>query len=219
MNQFTADNIDQLAALPLENGRGWNITFQSGNAGMCHQLYVNGDLAQWTDDPGQRNFVVESADSPRQIAIAAVDADNRETDFSSLFQPPSWVQRISTARLPDYPDGARVLVLGKNASGQTNPFPLAWADYWPAWMVRQVPGFGVGAFGAVFGVDPDVLILSVPLATEGTHRLVLRTAYPDGRWADSEVLEVTVAPPPPPAESVSVVAFDPRTSTITLNIQ
>jgi hypothetical protein len=239
---FTTDNIDRLNASPLEGLRGWEITFRSANEGMHHQLYANGRLADWTESPAQRRFVLDIEEAPRQVAIAAVSAANRAVDMSAHLpqgvRQPAWVHRLRVVRSIQHRPGSRLAVLGDHATGQMDPTPLVVLDLWPAWAPRWAwgeypfgmggfghggtgaPGFGKGGFGAgSFGMDADLLRIDVPLAEEGTHRIVLRTLGPDGRSADSAAQEVTATPPPAPATSLSATQYDPQAGKLTLQIE
>jgi len=239
---FTTDNIDRLQARPLEDQAGWEITFRSSNTGMHHQLYVNGRLAERTDDAEQRRFVVQEADSPRELLVAAVREDLADTDLSGrLDEPhrlPAWVHRTAVVRSVSHRPGTRLLVLGDHATGQMDPSPLVELDLWPAWSARwawgedpfgrggfghdgsAAPGLGRGAFGAAsFGMDAEVLLVDVPLNEEGTHQIVLRSLDSTGRSADAAPRQIVSSPPPRPANGLACTQYDPGTCTLTLHIQ
>ncbi|RPI60336.1 MAG: hypothetical protein EHM48_07425, partial [Planctomycetaceae bacterium] len=116
MPQFTTDNIYALAAWPMGLPRGWRVTFQSDNAGMCHQLYVNGRLVDWTDSPTQRSFSLEAADHPRTIVIAAVEPGDAGSDLSALLPAqacePNWIYRRKFTRSRQRPAGSKVEIVG-----------------------------------------------------------------------------------------------------------
>jgi hypothetical protein len=238
---FLTDTIDRLAAQELSDGR-WIVTFRSTSAGLHHQLYVNGSLAAWTEDPVQRSFTLDASASPREIVIAAVENADRSVDFSSRLpaenRTPPNVFRIRVARNPSLLRGSRTALLTDHAAGITDETPLAMAELWPDRLPRWAwgedafaagafgfdasiaPGLGKGAFGAgMMGFDVDGVELSAALAEEGLHSLVIRTYGPDGRFADSEPISFYARVPPAPAAGLSVASYDAQTSTLTLEIQ
>jgi len=241
MATFTTDNIDGLQARPLDDLRGWEISFRSRNAGMHHQLYVNGLLADWTDSPERRSFVVGPDETPRELVVAAADAARRSDDFSHLLPPdrrrPAWTYRVAVVRDIRHRRGCRVLLLGDHATGRLDPRGLASCELWPDWAPRwafgedafgrggfghdgsQAPGLGKGAFGAgSFGMDTDCAVLAASLPEEGRHQLLLRALMPDGQHAEGDVRTFDSTPPPPPARSLAAVAYDSDTSTLTLEL-
>jgi hypothetical protein len=236
---FITDNIDRLSARPLGGDGGWEITFRSGNDGLCHQLYVNGRLADWTDTAEQRSFLLKTADAPCEIVIAAIDRDRRGQDMSEAHADslarPGWVCVAyvpRTSRLGTYD---RLALLGDHATGQIDPLPLVIRDAWPGWTERwpwgrgpfglespgmgglRMPGLGMGAFGAgEFGMDADLVRLEVSLRQRGLHRLLIRTIAPDGGCADTEEFTFTATPPPQPPANLMATAYDPETDALTL---
>jgi len=239
---FTTDNIDRLQAAALDPPRGWEITFRSANAGLHHQLYVNGELADFTDAADQRSFVVDPAGFHRELVVAAVDRDNRAVDLSnrldSQAQRPPWIFRASVIRSADQQGGSLVAVLGDHTTGQIDPLALAERKLRPEWSPRwgfgddpfgtgglgydaaSAPGLGKGAFGAgAFGQDAEVLVVSAPLAEEGEHQIVLRVISESGKYADGPVQNISAYPPPPPPSSLQATNYDAQTNTLTLQIQ
>ncbi len=237
----TTENISALSATPLESPGGWEITFRSDNAGMFHQLYVNGSLADWTDTPEQRSFLLDAADEPLEVAIAAVGRADREEDCHEAFADSpgcdGWVYRASVVRSPAFRAGSEVLLLGDRATGELDDSPLARVDAWPDWLGRwawgedrfgaggfgydgeAAPGLGEAAFGAgMLGLDADLIELAAPLGEEGTHQLVLRTETPDGQTADSDTITVQATPPPTPHESVQATTYNTETQMLTMQL-
>jgi hypothetical protein len=235
---FTTDNIDRLSARPSSDG-GWEISFRSGNAGLCHQLYVNGKLVDWTDTAEQRRFLLKAADAPCEVVIAAIDRDHRGTDMSEahadLLARPDFVSVISVPRTSWLGAFDRLALLGDHATGQIDPLPLTVRNAWPGYAERwpwgrgpfgressgmgglKMPGAGMGAFGAgEFGMDADLVHLEVALPQTGQHQLLVRTIRPDGGYADSEVLTLTAAPPPQPPTNLTATAYEHATDTLTL---
>ncbi len=239
---LTIDNIDRLRTNDLDPPRGWEVVFRSLNAGMHHQLYVNGRLADWTDTPEQRRFLLAGAHAPREICVAAVAAEDRAADLSDQLpegvRNTGWVYRASVVRFIGHAAADRVALHTDHATGELDPEPLVVREIWPAWAPRWAwgesafglggfgyggvgaPGLGKGAFGAAsFGMDADLIHLAAELAEDGTHTLVLRTLASDGRFADAEAEQVAAHPPPTPPAALEVAGYDPQTHTLTLEIK
>jgi hypothetical protein len=242
MNDFTTDNIDRLEAEPLDWPGGWRVTFRSAHSGMHHQVYLNGCLADWTDHPDQRSFLVQADGVPRQVVIAAVSARVRSIDMSSRlaasFRQPGWVYRVAIGRSPRYGPGTRLAIHGDHAAGRLDPAALDAREVWPPSAPRwawgedlfgmggfgydgtAAPGLGMGAFGAgLFGLDEVLVYLAAALAEDGEHRIVLRAVAPDGSYAQAEPITATAHPPPLPAGGCRVSGYDAQTDTLTLQIE
>ncbi len=238
-DEFTTDNITQLRAVP--RGTGWEIRFASGNAACCHQLYVNGRLADWTDTAAQRAFALDVIlGGPAEILVAAVAPALRRTDLSARLSDaqrnPAWVYRASVVRSHRHGRGDCAALLGDHATGQIDDCPLDRQELRPAWLdewgLGAGPfgsgGFGYdaaaapglrGAFGAgPFGIGAELLELSAALAEEGAHQLLVRTIAPDGRGADGEPVAFQAAPPPAPPAAVTITDYDAETQTVTIQI-
>ena len=70
---FTMQGIDRLRAHPLAEG-GTEVSFRSTNEGMYHQLYVNGRLADWCEEPSHRSFLLpELPDHVRKALEEVID--------------------------------------------------------------------------------------------------------------------------------------------------
>ena len=239
---FITDSIDRLQSAKLDPPRGWEVTFRSSNTGLHHQLYVNGQLADVTDTAEQRTFCLPADTSPMEVAIAAVDRLNRETDMSDRLPPPlrnpGWVYSSSVVQSVSHRIGDRLSCHKDHTTGQVDPQPLMVREIWPAWVPRWAwgeiafgaggfgyggtgaPGLGKGAFGAgPFGMNADVLHIYAPLSEEGNHQIVLRTVAQDGRSVDSETQNFAATPPPKPAASITVTQYDIETHTLTLAIE
>lgn len=232
--------IDQVLAEPLPPG-GWSIRFRSLNTGLHHQLYANGRLVDWTDIPTQRSFLLEDQVAPVAVRVAAVPADYREADLAEELpaedRTPPWVHRARLVRSIASRPGDVVEILSDHATGQLSDTPLTDAEIWPAWAPRwafgedrfgeggfgydgaEAPGMGLGAFGAgPLGMGADLIDLAVPLQPEGTHQLVVRVRASDGQVTDSQTQYVDANPPPAPAPSLNVSAYDLQTQILTLEI-
>lgn len=233
----TAQNIDFLPAILLEDG-SWQVSFRSGNEGLCHQLYVNASLVQWTDLPSQRQFFLPPAIALRELAILAVAPEDRSTDFSSLLCRSSWQLRIRFPQLTIYRRDARVAIMDDHATGVTDPAPLLTREIWPASSPRYAfgedrfglggsgfdgacgPGLGKGLLGlGEFGIDAREIELSSVLAEEGLHKLILRVINSDGKASDSAAMSVLAMPPPAPPTSIAPQSYDPDSHILTLQLQ
>jgi hypothetical protein len=237
---FTTDNIDQIVALPLCGG-GWKIGFRSGNEGCRHQLYMNGRLADWTSDAGQRTFIVTMPATACQAIIAAVEADDCQQDFSALLAAPwasdAWVYQAAVLGDNSYRPGTTLQLLTDHCTGVLDPTPVAAIDAWPAGCPRWAwgedsfgqggfgydgargPGMGCHAFGAgPMGIGWQLVTLQAPLAQEGTHQIVIRATAPDGRYSDLPAVKFPATPPPPPPLSLEFVAYDGESGTLTVAV-
>jgi hypothetical protein len=237
---FTTSNIDQIVASPLAGG-GWTISFRSSNAGCCHQLYINGQLADWTSDAAGRTFIVTMPAGACEVRIAAVDADDRREDFSAMLAGPwasdGWVYRASAICDNGYRPGTTLQLLTDHCTGTMDPTPLAVAQAWPASSPRWAwgedsfgqgafgydgsrgPGFGQHAFGAgPMGIGWQTVTLQAPLAQEGTHQIVIRAMGTDGRYRDLPAASFPATPPPPPPQALRFVAHDNQNGTLTVAI-
>ncbi len=222
---------------------GWVVRFGSTNAGLHHQLYVNGRLAAWTDTLGQRRFFLdEPVDAPVSVCIAALDAADRMTDLSGQLptddRDPTWVFRPQLVRSVSVRSGDVVEILGDHAAGgDLSETPLASACAWPMWVPRwrfgedgfgqggfgydghYAPGLGNGAFGAgMFGMNADLIGIEAVLTEEGTHRLVLRSRGADGQVTDSDSIYIVADPPPHAAEGLTAANYDHQQKLLTMQI-
>lgn len=239
---FTIENIDRLTATELPRPLGWEITFRSLNNGMCHQLYANGSLADWTDSPEQRSFTLPVSDKPTEVAIVAVEPDERHTNLTaylpSEISSPNWVYSQHAVREISHPVGTKFEMLTDRATGQFDTEPVVSREVWPAWINRwglgedefalgsfgyggsTAPGMGRGAFGAgVFGINTDTIQLTAVLAETGTHQVVVRTAAPNNQYAAATTKQIAATPPPAPPSGIAVSNYDHSTGTLTLQIQ
>ncbi len=234
------DNIDQLRA--TEAASGWMITFRSTNTGYHHQLYANGRLVDWTESLAQRTMYCDAAAYPYELIVAAVSSGDQTADLSDqLPQEPgtaAYVFEASVVRSPMHPRGSRLLVLGDRATGQLGSEPLKTYELLPDWLAkwgfgenpfgqtdlghdsRGSLGYGMGGMGGgPFGVEAEIMNVSVPLAEEGTHQIVLRVLNPDGSYSDGPTQFVQSTPPPAPPISLYASDYDNSTQTLTLQIQ
>jgi len=239
---LTTDNIDSLRAIPLAGPAGWEITFHSLNAGLCHQLYLNGRLADWTDTPAQRHFAIDSETGPFEIVITAVPPSARCVDLSTQLPSgagaPTWRYSASVLRDIRHRPGDSVAIMGDGATGGGASLPLASLPIWPEWAHRwafgedafgmggfgydghYAPGLGAGVFGVgQFGLGVEAIKIDATLPEPGCHEIVLRTLAADGQYADGEPTQVLSAPPPQTVTGLSVAGYDKTIDTITLQIE
>ena len=230
------DQIDQVRSIPFSGG--WEISFRSGHAGLHHQLYIAGRLADITDHPDARRFILPTDQVPRRIEIVAVETQRRFDDHSKLLPSPplQWMGKLRVvARMS--PPGSLLAVLTDHAGGVLDETPVLTRQAWPGWLSRWAwgddrfglggfgyngslgPGAGKGSFGAgPLGIGAETFELDVPLDQTGVHQVVLRTISPDGQTSDAPPRNIECFLPPSPAEALEVIAYDHEESLITLQI-
>jgi len=239
---FTTDNIDKVRARALGLPGGWEVTFSSTNDGLYHQLYVNGVLADFTDTPCQRSFVVDRECSAQELVIAAVDGENRAVDMSSRLEVqarnPAWIYRASVALGADLPRHGRIAILADHTTGQMDSTPLIerqarpdWCEWWGfgedpfalggmGYDAFHAPGAGNGAFGAgAFGVGARLLSLEAPLAEPGAQKVLLRLTSEKGQHGEDEIENVWSSPPSCAPGSLTATDYDVQAETLTVQIQ
>lgn len=237
---LVTSGIDQVLAEPAGHW-GWAIRFRSGNVALHHQLYVNGRLADWTDTPQQRCFVIPQPAGVASIRVAAVEASARTTDLGEQLPPeerqPPWTYRPQVVRPADGRPGEVLEILSDHATGQLSDVPVASAEVSPAWVPRwafgddpfgqggfgydgvSAPGLGQGAFGAgLFGMGADLIDVEAELREEGTHEIVLRTRRSSAEVADRDPIYLQVAPPPAPPAGLTPLGYDQQAQQLQLEI-
>ncbi|MGC9455373.1 MAG: hypothetical protein ACP5HU_10990 [Phycisphaerae bacterium] len=237
--QFTTEGIHSLRV--LRRPPRLTVTFRSQHTGSVHQLYVNGRLADWTDTTGARSFTLDEPPAC-ELIVAAVAPSQRARDFSRLLPAdaggPSWVFEARVPRLCELGRDDRLELLDDHATGELDPVPAASAQAWPASVPRwawgedrfagggfgfdgsQAPGAGMGAFGAGgFGMDAGTIDLRVATPEPGEHTVVVRSAGDRGATADAQPQTFVASPPPQAPGSIGVVAYDPQSKTLTIQIE
>lgn len=220
------------------------VTWRSCNAGMLHQVYLNGRFAGVTIDVEQRQLVVQSPGSFRsalRVEVVAVEPKDAHVDFADKFDPPPAAGRVrlSILRSQALPLGVGINVYFDNGTGQIDYDKPLNASPIPVWPCPQDKagfgtaqfgmndfgydsaasvGFGKGSFGSgQFGMDADTVEwISSPLPL-GRYRfgVKIRDTYGNENIA-SETDLIAVVPPPKPATALSIVAFDRQTNQLTL---
>ncbi|MCD4823586.1 MAG: hypothetical protein K8S55_03195 [Phycisphaerae bacterium] len=242
MSHVVIDNIDRLELTPLGRPLGWKLAFRSANAGMVHQLYVNGRLGDFTDLPEQRTFEITADDTPRELAVAAVAYDDRAVDFADelpdIVGEPGWAYRPVVVRSITHWPGDQLAVYHDNATGTVGETPAILRDIWPPSVPHwgfglgefgrggfgidgdRGPGFGAGNWGVgPFGVGGDLLDIELPLTVEGLHHIELRVRSADGEESTATEETHQAHPPPNPAAGLTATNYNPATNQLTLTIK
>ena len=235
------DGIDIVALAPLGQA-ALRVEFASSHTGLCHQLYVNGVLAEWTDQGDQRSFVLSGCASPAVLTVAAVDEADRQSDLAGLLLPgqidPPWQVSFHVPRSVQYLPGQRLEATEAPPGGAGAARVLASEEFWPVWLPRWAGassqpfgadlaalaggglGLGLGCFGAGdFGVDADTVNLTVTFDQGGAHSVQLGVAGEGGLLVQGPARTVQVDVPPQPPAALSVVAYDATAELVTLSIQ
>ena len=234
--------IDQIVAETLPGGQ-YLIRFRSTNAGMHHQLYLNGNLSAWTDSSDERSFLLASPAAPASCCIVAVEEQYRQQDLSNYLpedlQKPSWVYHARVIRSAPICSDEVVEILDDRATGgDLWENPLISRQLWPEWQPRwafgqdrfgeggfgydgaNALGFGNGAFAAgMFGIDTDLIELQATLTEQGRHKIVIqRRRTTTGQTVQSEPIHINVDLPPAPAKQIMATNYDFQKKQLTLQI-
>jgi hypothetical protein len=235
------DGIDIVALTPLGQG-ALRVEFASSHADLCHQLYVNGVLAEWTDQSDQRSFVLSGCASPAVVTVAAVDEADRQSDLSGQLPPgqtdPPWQVSFQVPRSVQYLPGQRLEATEAPPGGAGAVRTLASEEFWPVWLPRWAGastqpfgadlaalaggglGLGLGCFGAGdFCVDADTVNLAVAFDEPGAHAVQLAVTGDAGLFVQGPVRTIQVDVPPLPPAALNVVAYDATAGLVTLSIQ
>lgn len=237
---FSLEHISGATATAMADGR-WRVTFCSTNPLAYHQLYVNGQLADWTDDPSRRYFDLSPADYIRRIVIAAVDVNHRTEDFSYLLGDGAdnpWMHLVRVVRSVHQMPGDVLEIFAQDADGVFDSVPTVSRQFWPGgvghwgWGLDSFglgacgidaynsPGFGKGDFGAGhFGMDAEFITVNIPLRRAGENQIRLRTRNARGVSSADTTITVTAAIPPSPPKSINIVSYDPNSQLLSISIQ
>ncbi len=235
------DQIDRLVLTPLARPFSWLLRFRSGHAGLHHQLYINGRLADFSDSPAQRTFEMISTDYPQELAITAVSGRYRTVDLSAELpadvQNPPWVLRTKFPRDIEHQPGDRLAIFHDSASGLMSEAASLESEIWPPsvshWGFGQnqfgwggfgidgtsAPGLGGGSFGlGPFGLGADILETNLAMTNEGEHNVEFRVIADNGEISSALTATLMSAPPPQPVENFSITSYDSQTSLLTLQL-
>ncbi len=220
MTTWATDNISDLVAQACPGG--WVVRFASANAGLCHQLYLNGHLEDYSQRPEQRELFCRDAGGVMNLAVVAVEFGARAQDISGELglSPPSWLFVRRVARSMTLRRGDVIELLWDAGTGTLLTWPILAQEAWPVWMSRTGMGedaFGQGAFGGS-GADGEPIVLEWPVSHSGTYRFVIRTRDSLGQTADGPVLIFTASVPAGAAKTLGAAAFDPATDTLTFSL-
>jgi hypothetical protein len=215
---------------------GWKIHFRSTHADRLHQLYLDGMLADRTEQLDQRTFFLSAGPLPRRMDVIAVDPACVQKDFS-LELGFEWVAHVTLLQNPRYPRTLRAVLLGDQAEDTPPATPLAEGSLNPrsqlSYGMGQEP-FGLGGWGfdaayapamrgrfgaGPFGMDARELILQAPLMQEGTHRLKIHLEDGQGVYATTHLGDQIAYPPPESPESLRAIHYDASENLLTLQIQ
>jgi hypothetical protein len=239
MTPLRTTDIHWLRLSPLPAPDLWRLMFHSAHTTLHHQLYVNGQLVDYTQRVEQRSFLVTQIGVPQELCVVAVPADRRTTDYRNELpeaqQSPPWIHHFRVARDLSHVPLAQLRVGHDHATGTIDPDTeqraAIWLDASEHW------GFGLGEFGAGgWGVDGDLarglglgefgtgpfgfggtsLTIELVLAEQGVHQIELTVETPDGATSPATLATVRAVPPPLPADSLLASLYDTSTETLTL---
>jgi hypothetical protein len=223
------------------------ITWHSHHAGMLYQVYVNGQYAGTTVDVKQRKLVVPVPSSPQsavRVEVVAVEPKDAHVDFARLIEPPpagSGRVRLVLLRSQILSIEATANIHFDDGTGQINyakPLNASPIPIWPCWQDKAgfgmaqfgtgdfgydsaaAVGFGMGSFGhGQFGLDADTIEWISPPLPLGRYRFGIKILNAQGNESlPSETESIAVIPAAKPAVALRIVAFDPQTGRLTLNI-
>lgn len=222
------------------------ITWRSCNAGMLHQVYLNGWFAGVTIDVEQRQLVVQapgSFQSALRVEVVAVEPKDAYVDLANELDPPQAIGRVrlSVLRSQSLPPGAGIDVYFDNGAGQidySKPLNAASIPVWPCLQDKAGSGraqfgtsdfgydsaasvgFGKGSFGnGQFGMDADTVEWISPPLPLGKYRFGVKVRDACGNESVArETDSIAVVPPPKPAAALSIVAFDRQTNQLRLRV-
>jgi hypothetical protein len=223
------------------------VTWRSSNAGMLHQVYLNGSLAGVTVDAEQRRLPVQAPGSfvsAVRATVIAVAAEGAHVDFADDLEQAGTIGdriRLTLLRSQTLPVGATVNVYFDGGTGQIDciapvndsPIPI-----WPC--VQDKTGLGMGCFGVgdfgyeaaaaigfgkgtfgrgEFGLDADSIEWIGPALPAGQYRFGVKITDGLGNEGPaSEVGPVALVPAATPAAKLNVVTFDPDVNQLALRV-
>ena len=212
-----------------------------------YQVYVNGQYAGATVEPGQREMIVQlpsSCQLPVRMEVFAVQAGEADIDFSEELYSAiaqSGRVKITLLRSQELSIGSTVQIYFDNGTGEIdydnplNDMPIrvwperqdkagfgmsrfGFSDFGRDWSAGV--GFGRGSLGnGEFGVDADTLEwISEPMQA-GIYKFAVKVTDERGNESGvSETEEVAVILPAKPAEHLDVYSFDKNTNNLVLSV-
>lgn len=203
----------RIASLTAGPPGRWRLTFESVHEGLHHQLYLDGRLADWTDSPSQRMLLVALGQAPRQATVVAVEAADRASDLGEQLpaelQSPSWLVRRRVRRTGDLPANAMALLL-VTLDGQI--LELDRRPCWPPHVSRE------GLEQDPPGSDRGVIELAGAVSQEGLCQVQVAIES-SGQQSTSPPQEQIAQPPPPCPQQIDILAYEPATQRLTLEVQ
>lgn len=255
---FVPEGIENVRVLVLPDGIAADgtyaavsqaalVTWHSSQAGMLHQVYVNGQFAGVTIDAEQRKLVVPvptSSQSAVRVEVVAVEPKEAHVDFAKLIElSPARGGRVRLVllRSQTLPVEAKANIYFDSGTGEISyaqPVNIAPVPIWPCrqdkagfgmaqfaigdfgYDAAAAAGFGKGSFGnGQFGLDADTITWTGSPLPLGRYRFGVKIVDAQGNESlASETESITVIPGARPATGLSVAAFDPQTNQLTLSI-
>jgi hypothetical protein len=223
------------------------VSWCSSNEGMFHQVYVNGWFGGATLDARQRQLVIHapsSFQSAVRVEVIAVEPKDAHADLAcQLDRPASGCGRVRLILLRSQalPAEARADFYFDNGTGEIDykqPLNACPIPIWPCLQDKAgfgttkfgrgdfgydsaaSVGFGKGSFGnGQFGLDADILEWISPVLPLGRYRFGVKVGDRQGNESSaSETQAMYVIPAARPAAKLTVTAFDPQTSQLTLSV-
>jgi hypothetical protein len=222
--------LDLGGVTPLGSPGAYEVTWDSTQAGLWHQVYVNGQPAGVTAGPEDRRLVVLGPVGRRgceglvYVEVVAVNAADRQSDFSaelSGFSPACGLKVRLTWEAGLYLDEdlESFSLFADNRTGTVDySTPLSEVPI-PAVVAGALPwGFGCGGYGVGgYGLSAACYEWTIENLQPGTWRMaVLAADIAGNRLATAAEVVVDVAPVPRPAGNFRVASYSAPSRTATL---
>ena len=237
---FTTESIARVRIRPLAIGlaRGrpaaipgaFEVTWESMQTFLWHQVYVNGRLAGVTSHLGDRRLTVScplsagGAPAMALVEVVAVGAVDRWTDFASQlsgFDPARGARVRLTWQAGLYldPNLESFNVFADGRTGEVNYTSPINKVAIPAQPGGGAPwGYGCGGYGlGGYGQCAALYAWTTEPLEPGVWRLAVMAMDAAGnRLATASEVEIDVAPPARPPENFRVTSYDPQARAATL---
>jgi len=222
--------FDLGSGAPAGSPGAYEVTWDSTQAGRCHQVYVNGQLAGVTARPQDRRLAVlgpvgrGGGLSLVCVEVVAVDAADRRTDFSADLTgfSPACGPRVLLAWEAGLYLGEDLESFDIFADGRTGTVdysqPINEAPL-PAAMPGAPPwGFGCGGYGVGgYGLSAAIYEWIIDGLEPGTWRLAVVARDAAGnRLATAAEVTADVAPVPRPVGNFRVASYSAASRMATL---